>query len=937
MGCQAAEHVVLNVNGTLREMRVKPSRTLLEVLREDLDLTGAKLACDNGECGSCIVLLGRRPAKACLLAVNRAQGKVITTIEGLAAPPAAPSDSGDSAWAAYHPLQQAFLEKGATQCGFCIPGMIMRASALLIKDNYPTRAEVVKSLSLNMCRCTGYMKIIDAVLDAAERLRSNTPSEAPPTDKGPVVGQSVPRLDSPDTVTGAAKYAADLKMDGMLHAKLLRSPHHHARIRSIDTSEAKALPGVAAVITADDVPGTPFLPNCQPQVYVFPKDKVRFLGEAVAAVAADTVDTADSALARIKVDYEPLPPVVDLMDAAREEAPRIFDHLPNLWGPEEVVQGDVDAGFATADIVVERTYSVPMREHAAMEPEAALAYEDGDGKIIIKTPLYHPFVQGQLSIAANLDVSPDRVRIVCPVMGGNFGTRGDTLAAVVVALLARITRRPVKNVFTRAESLLGSCKAPPVIMKYKTGATKDGRLVALDAEIIHGTGSWAPFLIPTTTKGVELCFYETLGALLSHATGPYDIPNVRARAYDVLTNAPRCVPLRGTNGNYLPLAYESQIELLAAELGRDPLDLRLRNVLEVGSRTHVGQVLEESVGIKAELEALRPFYDQARERVVAKRGASQSPWKRGLGIACGWRNIGYLNTKIGAGAELLEDGRVRVLAGSVEQGQGPTTVFAQIACDELGIPMESLKVTIGDTYTAPYPVPTFSSITTVGTGKAVQLACERLKLALHRAAATILGVAPESIVIGNGAAHSQRSPADKLSLARLAAHFGENDIPMKYEASLEWQGESPNILYGYNAGLVELEVNEVTGQVKLLDLVNVCDPGTVVHPEALEGQVDGGVAFGIGCALKERFHPDNPPTLAAYGLPMSTDVPHRLVRLFVEEPYSKGPFGAKSAGEMPGISPIPAIVNAIEDATGARIYDVPATPEKVLAALEAQR
>lgn len=935
MDCQAAEHVVLNVNGTLRELQIKPSRMLLDVLREDLNLTGAKLACDNGECGSCIVLLGRRPAKACLLAAKRAQGKEVTTIEGLARSSTAPSDPGKSAWPAYHPLQQAFLEKGATQCGFCIPGMIMRASALLIKNNNPTRAEVVKSLSLNMCRCTGYMKIIDAVLDAARQLRSNAPPEAQPSGEGPVVGQSIPRLDSPDTVTGAARYAADLKMDGMLHAKLLRSPHHHARIRSIDTSEAEALPGVEAVITADDVPGTPFLPNCQPQVYVFPKDKVRFLGEAIAAVAADTVETADEALTLIKVDYEPLPPVVDLMDAAREDAPRVFDHMPNLWGPEEVAQGDVDAGFAAADIVVEKSYSVPVREHAAMEPEAALAYEEGDDRIVIETPLYHPFVQGQLSIAANLDVSSERVRIVCPAMGGNFGTRGDTLAAVVVALLARRTGRPVKIVFTRAESLLGSCKAPAVIMRYKTGAMKDGRIVALDAEIIHSTGSWAPFLIPTTTKGAELCFYETLGALLSHATGPYFIPNVRARAYDVLTNGPRCVPLRGTNGNYLPLAYESQVELVAAELGWDPLDLRLRNVLEVGSRTHVGQVLEESVGIKAELEALRPFYDRARARVTAKR-SDLSPWKRGLGIACGWRNIGYLNTTIGAAAELLEGGRIRVLAGSVEQGQGPITVFAQIASDELGVPLEFLEVAIGDTYAAPYPVPTFSSITTVGTGKAVQLACERLKLALHEAAATILGATPECIVIENGAASSQRSPRDKLLLARLATHFAENGIPMKYEASLKWQGESPNILYGYNAGLVELEVNEATGQVKLLDLVNVCDPGTVVHPEALEGQVDGGVAFGIGCALKEQFHPDNPPTLAAYGLPMSTDVPHRLTRLFVEEPYSKGPFGAKSAGEMPGISPVPAIVNAIEDATGARIYDVPATPEGVLAALAAR-
>ena len=936
MSAESEGSIVLSVNGRSREATPGPSQTLLDVLRDDLDLTGAKKACDNGECGSCIVLMDRKPTKACLLAPHRAVGKDITTIEGLAPQSSDTTPAVDTDSPALHPLQQAFLEKGATQCGFCIPGMIMKANALLIANINPTREDVVRSLSKNLCRCTGYTKIIEAVLHAAHLMRSNALPERPAPINGRAVGTSVPRLDSPGTVDGRAKYAADLKMDGMLHAKILRSTVHHARILSIDTSEAEAMPGVAAVITADDVPGTPFLPNCQPQTYVFPRDKVRFLGEGLAAVAAVSEDAAEAALAKIKVALAPLPAMVDLAEAAADGAPRIFDHADNVSPPERIVRGDVDAAFAAADVVVERSYTVPVREHAAMEPEAALAYEDG-GKVVIKTPLYHAFVQGTKSIANNLAIDEDDVRIICPHMGGNFGTRGDTLHAVVTAILTRITKKPVKLVLSRAESILGSCKAPAVTMRYRTGATKDGRVTAIDIDVLHGSGSWAPFLVPTTTKGVELCFYETLGALLSHATGPYEIPNVRAVARDVMTNAPRFVPLRGTNANYLPLAYESQMDLVADALGMDPLDLRIKNAMPPGGTTHFGQVLSESVNVKAELEALRPHYDAARRRLDTCTEFDGTPWTRGLGVACGWRNIGYVNTTVTAGAELLADGRVEVLAGTVEQGQGPTTQFAQIASDELGVPISSLVVSIGDTYHAPYPVPTFSSITTVATGKAVQDASTRLKAAIIQAAARMLGRDESHIAIVDGEVVAANGSTTSLTLRDVAAFMMAEGLPLRGEGRIEWNGEAPTILYGYNAGLVELAVNEETGEVKLLNHVNACDPGTLVNPLAVEGQVDGGIAFGIGFALKERFHPDNPPTLEGYGLPTTKDMPRSVTRLFVEAPLERGPFGAKSMAEHPGISPIPGIVNAIANATGARVYDIPATPKKVLAALQESR
>lgn len=930
MTSAAPQSVSITVNGSERVERVSPSATLLDLLRETLDLTGAKKACDNGECGSCIVLMNGKPTKSCLLPASRAAGREVVTIEGLAPDPDEPGRGGD--YALLHPIQQAFLEKGATQCGFCIPGMILKAHSLLRIKPDPSREDIVKGLSKNLCRCTGYTKILEAVEYAAELIREGRGARPPVRPKGVAVGTSVARLDSPATVNGAAKYGADLKMAGMLHGKLLRSRHHHARILSIDTAKAAAMPGVAAVITGADIPGTPYLPNCQPQVFVFPQDRIRFKGEALAAVAAETEEIAAAALERIEVEVEVLPHAFEVDDAAAPGATPIHDHSPNVSDPEEVGCGDVEAAFAEADLVVENRYTIPAREHAAMEPESALAYQE-DGKLVVRTGLYHSYVQGTESIANNLAMRQEDVRIICPAMGGNFGTRGDTLIAVAAGRLAQVTKRPVRIVFSREESILGSCKAPAVNIRYRTAADREGRVIGVDIDVLHGAGSWAPHLIPHTTKGMELCYYETLGALLSHATGPYEIANVRAVARDVLTNAPRYVPLRGTNANYLPLAYESQMDQVAEALGLDPLEIRLKNAIRPGSMTHIGQELTESVSMVAELERLRPHWEAAKARLGARCASAAGPWRPGLGLGCGWRNIGYLNAPISAGAEITEDGRIHILAGTVEQGQGPTTQFAQIGADAVGVSLDVMQVTLGDTTAAPYPVPTFSSITTVATGGAVKMAGERLRASICGAAAQMLQADPCDVTIARDRACLTETPEISVGLAEVAAHMRESGVPLRAEGRLDWRGEAPTILYGYNAGLMELDVNTETGEVRLLNHVNVCDPGTLVNPLAVEGQVDGGIAFGVGFALKERFHPDNPATLEGYGLPTTRDVPENVTRLFVETPLERGPFGAKSMAEHPGISPIPAIINGIANATGARVRDIPATPDRVRAAM----
>lgn len=921
--------LTINVNGETCQMDTA-DRTLLEVLREDFRLTGTKKACDNGECGSCIVMMNGKPTKSCLLKANRAADRDVMTIEGMA--PAAKGIKAGEDISILHPIQQAFLEKGATQCGFCIPGMIMKTANLLQNKPNPTRNEIVKSLSKNLCRCTGYTKILDAVEYAAELINDGRSGVSQGVGDGLAVGGNVSRLDSPGTVTGDAMYAGDMQMDGMLHARLLRSTQHHARIISIDTSEAEAMEGVECVVTADDIPGTPFLPNCQPQVYVFPKDRIRFKGEAIAGVAACTEAIAEEALKKIKVVVEELPHAIEIVDAMRKNAEPMYNHSPRVSPPEEVSCGNIEAGFAKADVIIQNDYTVPVREHAAMEPESALVYMDGR-KLVCITGLYHAFVQGTESIANNLAMKQEDVRIKCPAMGGNFGTRGDTLIAVACGLMTQKTGKPIRMVFSREESILGSCKAPSVDIRYKTGAMKDGRIIAVDVEVLHGAGGWAPFLIAQTTKGRELCFYETLGALLSHVTGPYEIENVRGRAWDVLTNGPRYVPLRGTNANYLPLAYESQVDLVAEALGLDPLDVRMKNAIRIGSKTHFGQTLNEHVSMVKELELLKPHYEAAKIRLEVRRANAESPWMPGLGMGSGWRNIGYLKTSITAGAELTELGEVHVMAGTVEQGQGPTTQFAQIAADQIGVSMSEMKVTLGDTDAAPYPVPTFSSISTVGTGKAVQMAAEKLKDKLLEGAAEMLQSSKDNLKVKGNKIFLTAFPDTAVTLTEIAQHFAVTNQSSLSEAEIPWSGEAPTILYGYNTGLMELDVNTETGAVRLLNHVNVCDPGTRINPQAVDGQIDGAIAFGVGFALSERFHPDNPATLEGYGLPSTKRIPSNVARLYVEDPLERGPFGAKSMAEHPGISPIPAIINGIANATGARVRDIPATPDRVLQAL----
>ncbi|MBI2304584.1 MAG: molybdopterin-dependent oxidoreductase, partial [Chloroflexi bacterium] len=743
--------ISFTINGQRQEVDTDPKRTLLKVLRDDLRLTGTKQGCDGGECGSCTILLDGKAAMSCLIPMSRVEGREVVTIEGLA-----PPEAGQ-----LHSLQEAFVQKGAVQCGYCTPGMIMEAKALLDANPNPTRDDIVKRLSRNLCRCTGYVKIVEAVLYAAHLLRGGEPETVKIGDH--LVGARLPRVDGREKVTGQAIYGTDLYMEGMLHAKTLRSPHHHALILSIDTSEAEKLPGVTAVVTAKDIPGVNTLRQGARGTPVLAEGKVEYMGDPVAAVAAETEAIALEALSRIKVDYQPLDPVFDARDALKETAPSLRPE-GNLDYTRNLIQGDVAQGFAQAHVVVENSYATPFQEHAYLEPDAALSYLDEGGNLVTKACTQFPS-NTEPVMAIMLGIDQSRVKVIPTYIGGGFGGKYVEHCWMLTALLTHKTRRPVKMVFTREECLLTTKKRHATHIRLKTGATRDGRLVAVEGEMVGNSGAY-PTGEPATND---------FPLNVVHGTGPYHIPHVSIRGKAVGTNVPKSGAFRGLGNIQAAFAYESQMDQLAQKLGLDPLEFRLQNAYQLGSRTATGQVLEESVGVRATLEAIQPYWREAKKSAFGGAATSDGWVKRGAGIATAWRcyPIGYRE----AFTELQEDGRIVVETGATEMGQGTFTIFAQMAADELKVPLESLVVVAGSN------AHSAGSTTTQGHGNAIMDAVRNLKAVLLQAAADMLEEKVDNVRLENGFFSSVADPSLKIGLERLAAVARGRGIPLRQKGS----------------------------------------------------------------------------------------------------------------------------------------------------------
>ena len=569
------------VNGRKVQRNVKPHLRLLDFIRDDLHLTGNKEGCGAGECGTCSVFVDGVLMKSCLLPVAKAQGAKIDTIEQLA-------KTGELSV-----LQKAFHKAGASQCGYCIPGMVMAATAALRGNPFAGREEIKERLGGNICRCTGYQKIFDAVELARDVQNGRLPASAlleEEIPEGDVIGKNVRRIDAPSKVSGRLKYAGDMTMPGMLHVQVLRSPHAHARVVSIDTSIAEAMDGVEGVITSADVPGEDgfgVFVNDQP---VMAREKVRYVGEAVAAVAAEDVLTAKRALAAIKVVYEPLAPVFDPDEAVRPGAPVVHDYAPdNVTKHIPIRVGDVEKGFSESDLVVEETYSTQAIEHAYLEPEAGLAYVDHDGVVTIVSPDQN--ITHHRHMLARIIAKPiSKVRFIMSPVGGGFGGKEDMIYQGMLALLAMKTQRPVRLVFTREESIISTAKRHPSRTFLRMGLTRDGRIRALEMKMICDGGAYG-----LSTEGVM-----RKAAIL--AAGPYVIPNVKVDTYGIYTNNTPSGAFRSFGALQTAFATESHLDICAERLGLDPFQIRRINAMRDGAITHTKATLG-SVSLMRALDA----------------------------------------------------------------------------------------------------------------------------------------------------------------------------------------------------------------------------------------------------------------------------------------------------------------------------------------------
>ena len=729
-----------------------------------------------------------------------------------------------------------------------------------------------------------------------------------------IVGQSLPRIDACDKVTGQTRYPGDFSMTGMLHAKVVWSEYPHARVRRIDTSRAETHPGVVRVITYKDVPVNEYGINITDQpVLVAEGDKVRWVGDRIAIVVAETERAAEEACRLVQVDYEPLPVVTDPREAMKPGAPLVHEERgdTNILRHIRIRKGDVEAGFAQADVIVEGYYVTPHVEHAYLQPEAGLGYIDEQGRVTVVCAAQWPH-DDLHQIAHILNLPEDQVREIVPAVGGAFGGREDMYIQHLLALCAYVVRRPVKMVFSREESITRTGKRHPFYLRHRWGATCDGKLTAVEIEGISDAGAYASTSIPVLANAA------------SFFAGPYVVPNARIDGYTIYTNNAVTMAMRGFGATQPPVAYEQQMDRLAEALGIDPVELRLKNLFDEGSVAVTGNPMPPGVGIK---ETLRQAARAAGWRERDGRwhrpdlGQPSAPHKRrGIGVACAYKNVGYsfgFDDKTTAHVELslAESGairQVRVRVGASDVGEGVHTALAQIAAETLEVPLERVEIALLDTAEVPDAGSSSASRHVYISGNAVLRACQEAKAKWE---------------------------------AVLRAETGESHI----EAEYTFHGRSvrpttpydpqtgqcePHITYGYATQIALVEVDTETGEVDVLKMWAAHDAGRTVNPEMVLGQIGGGVHMGLGYALMEEFIQQEGMVrtrkFAEYQIPTVLDMPLEIVPIIVEVADPAGPYGAKGLGEMTTLPTAPAVLNAIYDAVGVRLERLPATAERIL-------
>ncbi|WKZ34743.1 MAG: molybdopterin-dependent oxidoreductase [Anaerolineales bacterium] len=917
-------NINFSVNGRQYSLEPIAGETLSTLLRERLCLTGTKIGCEEAECGACTVLVDGEPIMSCVYPAERADGKAIVTIEGLA--------QRVHEEMQLHPLQEAFVEHGAVQCGFCIPGQIMTAYALLKRNLNPSKDDIRFALKDTLCRCAGYPSIENAILAAAESLRTGEPIKKPHVPDSihshAAVGHSHLRPDAIEKVNGAAIFTDDLKFDGMLYAKARRAMIPHGFLKKIDISRARSLPGVVAVLTAEDIPGekTHGLVIYDWPVLVGVGERIRYVGDAIAIIAAETQQIAEQASALIEAEFDLQPVITNPVQARQEGVPRLHEN-GNLLKHIKVRKGDMEQGFAESDVILEHTFHTQITDHAFIEPECSIGVPLPDGRMEIYVGSQIPY-QDRTQVARAMGWEEERVRIVGQLMGGGFGGKEDVMGQIHVAMLANVTQRPVKLLFDRHESLLVHPKRHATQIRVKIGAKKDGRLVAAETELYGDTGAYASLGEKVMTRAT------------THSAGPYDIPHVRADCYAMYTNNPPAGAFRGFGVTQSAFAVESMMDMLAEKLKIEPVELRRMNSLHVGSFTNTGQELRESVGLMECIDRVEAEMRKQTPLPFAPRVDPNNPnLMRAWGFAAAYKNTGLgggAPDKSGADVELYEDGTFQVRSSAAELGQGLVTVMRLIVAEEMSVPPEQVRVLVMDTDLSPNGGPTTASRQTFVTGNASRYAAKTLRDQISASLAEKFDVRPDQIRFERGLVHVNGHSLSYAEIYKEMTGMGQQPrVRYEYEApKTQPLGTGGDMHFAFSFGVqaAEVEVNKLTGEVCVLKVISANDVGMAVNPLGLQGQVEGGVMMGLGNCLTEEFIMDNGNVvtghLARYRVPGIMLTPE-ITSIIVEHPIAAGPYGAKGVGEICSIPTTPAITNAIYNAVGVRFDKLPVDQELI--------
>lgn len=900
------------VNDQPVEVDCDPALPLLDVLRGQLRLTGTKQGCDHeGECGACTVLLEEQPVRACLTPVGGAAGKRVLTVEGLAR-------DGQ-----LDPLQAAFIEVGAVQCGFCTPGVLMAAKGLLLREPRPDRGQIVEAIEGNLCRCTGYNRIVQAVelaADARAPLFSFDPQRK--------LGGSAERSDSVGKVTGETQYVEDMRPPGMLVMKTVRSPYHHARLSGLDAAPAEQTPGVRRVFTWKDIPaenGFPDYSLAEP-ILTPVGDTLRMKGAPIALVVAENEAAAEAGCAAVRLELQELPHVFDVEEALQPGAVYVCGD-GNELSRFDFQRGSLADSFAQSSAVVEATYDTAYLEHTALERESALGMIDEAGRVTVIGATHQPHNQ-QRFVAEMLGLPVEQIRCITPPIGGSFGGKQDPWPMLAVGLAAYWLREPVRLDFSRQESFDASPKRHPYRVKIKLGADSSGRLTGLYGRILANTG------------GYDSCGRYITNYAVTAAGGAYRWQAVDLQARSVYTNGPKSGQYRGFGTAQSTFALECALDELIETMGAHPVEFRRRNGIGRGEHSFLGYPLVDPLGYHKVLDAIQPYYQRyTAEAEAFNQAHSPAKKRRGVGLAGMWYRFGKAGKlRIEAHAEIGLDGRLAVYCSAPDYGQGTSTAMSQMAAESLGVARAQIDLINADTGRVPNSEIQGASRAVFFVGGAVSKAGAALRESILGVAAEMIDAPVEALEFSGERVVIRAQPQRGAGLREIAAEFermGKNRrVKGIFDITDQLPAERPEYLPLFITGaqLAEVEVDMETGAVTVRRVAAAHDVGRVVNPLDASGQIEGAVVMGVGAALQEEYLPGVTGGISEYYVPTASEAPE-IHSLLIEEPSLYGPYGAKGLGEAAMLPTAPAIINALSRAIGRRIRAIPATPERVLAAI----